>query len=399
MNRPIVAVALAVAGTLWAVSASAETAAEGERTAIAAIVDRAMAEHGLRAIIVSVAIDGETIATLARGESMPGVPATPDMHFRNGAVAFSYVAMILFQLSDEGLVDLDAPIATWRPDLPHAVAITSRMLLTMTSGYADYVQDEAFLDASSDDPFRRWTADELVSIGVSKPLLFAPGTNWGYSHTGYVILGDIIEKIAGKPLADVMAKRIFTPLGLDDTAAPSTPEIPDPVLHAYSAERRAFLGIPEAKRFYEETTFWNPSWTTAPGAVQTTSIDDLIATAIAVGTGATLSPESHEAMIGPGLAGFGARTDECPTCRQLSETFNYAPGVFLSGAWIFQSPLFGGYAATEGYLPSKKIAIAVAVTFGEEGFAANGDYRGNASTDVFRDIATHLAPDEPPLTR
>jgi hypothetical protein len=68
--------------------------------------------------------------------------------------------------------------------------------------------------------------------------------------------------------------------------------------------------------------------------------------------------------------------------------------VFLRGDWILQSPLFGGYAATEGYLPSKKIAIAVAVTFSEAGFTEDGDYRGNASSEVFNDIAAYLAPED-----
>ena len=54
------------------------------------------------------------------------------------------------------------------------------------------------------------------------------------------------------------------------------------------------------------------------------------------------------------------------------------------------------YSATEGYLPSKKIAIAVAVTFSEAGFTETGDYRGNASSAVFDDIAAYLAPEAMP---
>jgi hypothetical protein len=156
------------------------------------------------------------------------------------------------------------------------------------------------------------------------------------------------------------------------------------------------LGIKPGVRFYEESTYWNPSWTTADGDIQTSNIYDLITTAIAVGTGTLLSPESYEEMTGPALVGFGKPTPECPACRTLDEAFHYGLGVFLYGPWIAQSPLFGGYAATEGYLPSKKIAIAVAVTFSEAGFKEDGDYRGNASTDVFKEIATYLAPEETP---
>jgi len=361
---------------------------------IMAIAEDAMAKHGLRAVIVRVVVDGRVVTTFARGDSMTGVPATPDMHFRNGAVAFAYLATIALQLDEEKRLDLDDKLATFLPDLPHAGEITLRMLLNMTSGYDDYVRDEGFIAAFYADPFRDWTADELIAIGVSKPLLFEPGTNWGYAHTGYIILGKVIEKVTGKPLADSMAERIFEPLGLRDTVATVTAEIQPPVLHAFSSERRDPLGVTPGVRFYEESTFWNPSWTTAAGDVQTSNIYDLTTTAIAVGTGALLSPESFEAMTGPSMIGFGKPLAGCPTCFTMDHARHYGLGVFLRGDWILQSPLFGGYAATEGYLPSKKIAIAVAVTFSEAGFTETGDYRGNASSDVFNDIAAYLAPED-----
>ncbi len=356
-----------------------------------------MAKHGLRSVIVRVVIDGKVVTTFARGESMTGVPATADMHFRNGAVAFSYLAIIALQLAEEKRLGLDDKLSRYLPDLPHADRITLRMLLNMTSGYDDYVRDDGFIDAFYANPFRHWTAEELIEIGVSKPLLFEPGTNWGYAHTGYVIMGKVIEKVTGAPLADAMAERIFAPLGLRDTVATVTAEIQEPVLHAFSSERRASLGIAPGTRFYEESTFWNPSWTTAPGDVQTSNIYDLATTAIAVGTGALLSPESYEEMTGPSLVGFGKPLEGCPSCFTMDHARHYGLGVFLSGDWILQSPLFGGYAATEGYLPSKKIAVAVAVTFSEAGFdEKTGDYHGNASTELFNDIAAYLAPGDAP---
>lgn len=379
-----------------AVSGATSQASEVEAARITDIAEQAMNQHGLRAIIVRVVVDGRVIVTLARGESMTGIPATPDMHFRNGAVAFAYLATVALQLADEKRISLDDKLANYLPDLPHADRITLRMLLSMTSGYADYVQDTKFQSDFYANPFRHWTPEQLIEIGVSKPLLFEPGTNWGYAHTGYVIMGRVIEKVTGKPLGEVMEEKIFVPLGLRDTRATVTAEIQEPVLHAFSSERRVLLGVAPDARFYEETTYWNPSWTTAAGDIQTSNIYDLITTAVAVGTGTLLSPESYQAMVGPTLVGFGEKTPGCPTCRPLDEKFHYGLGVFLAGDWILQSPLFGGYAATEGYLPSKRIAIAVAVTFAEAGFQEDGDYRGNASTDIFREIATYLAPAETP---
>ena len=82
---------------------------------------------------------------MAWGERMTGVPATPDMHFRNGAVAIAYLGTLLLQLRDQGALALDDPLATWFPDYPAADRVTLTMLISGTSGYADYVTDDGFL--------------------------------------------------------------------------------------------------------------------------------------------------------------------------------------------------------------------------------------------------------------
>ena len=220
-----------------------------------------------------------------------------------------------------------------------------------------------------------------------------PGTNWDYSHTNYVILGLALEKITGTPMARLLRDNIFTPLGLSNTDDPGTPAIPEPVLHSFSSERREVLGIDPAARFYEETTYWNPSWTITEGAVETTNIYDMTATAEAVGTGSLLSPESHEAQVGPSLLGFGAPLEGCPNCHTLDRTSSYGLGVFLNGSWILQNPLFSGCSAIEAYLPSQKIAVAVATTYGEQSFDEQGNYKyGIGSERIFKAIAEYLAP-------
>jgi hypothetical protein len=127
----------------------------------------------------------------------------------------------------------------------------------------------------------------------------------------------------------------------------------------------------------------------------------MTATAVAVGEGALLSPESHQAQVAPSLLGFGSPLAGCPTCHTLDRAYSYGLGVVLSGPWILQNPLFGGYGAIEAYLPSRKIAIAVATTFGEQSFDEQGNYKHpRASWDIFAAIAAHLAPeDAPPATR
>ena len=198
-----------------------------------------MTTYDLNALIVRVTADGENVFTGAFGESVTGVPATPEMHYRNGAFAFTYIAHIVSQMVDEGIVSYDDTLSTWLPDLPSADAITLRNLLNMTSGYADYVYQPELLDGTGLDPFRQWTSEEMIEIGTSVPLYFEPGTNWGYSHTNYVILGRVLEQIAGKPMAEIMQEYIVEPMGLTNTSSnENTPLIPEPVLHSFSSERR-----------------------------------------------------------------------------------------------------------------------------------------------------------------
>jgi hypothetical protein len=118
------------------------------------------------------------------------------------------------------------------------------------------------------------------------------------------------------------------------------------------------------------------------------NIYDMAATAVAIGTGSLLSPASHAEQIAPSLIGFGHEQAGCPTCRTLNEVYSYGIGVVLSGSWILQNPLFDGYGSMEAYLPSQKIAIAVAVTFTEAGFDDKGDYlNAQAAKSVVSAIA------------
>jgi CubicO group peptidase (beta-lactamase class C family) len=368
---------------------------EDRAEAIVAIAREIMEKQDAKAVILRVTIDGEEIVTEALGESMTGVPATTDMHFRNGAVAIFYVATLLLRLVDHKIVTLDDPLSNWLPEFADSEQVTLRMLANMTAGYPDFEKSPKLEPELYADPFRQWTTADQIALGPATPRVFAPGTNWDYSHSDYVILGLALEKITGKPLDVALQEQVLGPMGLRNTANSATPEIPEPVLHAFSSERRQALGIPDGTRFYEESTYWNPSWTFAHGAIQTTNIVDMTTTAEAIGEGTLLSAESHREQIEPKLLGFGAPLQGCPTCHTLDETYSYGLGVVISGDWISQNPLFGGYGAVTGYLPSEKIAIAVATTFGEGAFDDRGDYKYSSHLDIFAAVGTYLAPDHP----
>jgi CubicO group peptidase (beta-lactamase class C family) len=391
-------------------SSSGSSAATSVDPALAASIDKVVQDNitkrHLRAVIVRVTIDGKDVITKAYGDSLTGVPVTTDTHWRNGAIAISYVATILLQLVDEKKVSLDDKVSKFVPEIPHSDEVTLGQLAQMTSGYPDYLIGNADVAIPLyNDPFKQWTPEEILATVSSKPLLFTPGTNWSYAHTNYVILGLALEKVTGKSMPDLMQERIFGPLGLKNTSGnDGTPKIPEPALHAFTSERRGIIGVPDGAPFYEESTYWNPSITITHGAIQTTDIFDADASAIAIGTGKLISPESYKKMTAPDLRGKTTLQDNCPaTCFVQNENYTYGIGVVLSGHWLTQAPLFFGQDSAIAYLPSKKVAISIACTFAPAAFdPSSGAYvpetGKNAADLVWREIGAVAAPDDaPPL--
>ena len=370
--------------------------ADPRADAVMRIVDDVMSRSHLRAVIVRVTEDGREVVTRAVGESMTGVPATTGMHFRNGAVAISYVSTLLLRLADQGRVGLDDKLSRWLPDVAHSDQVTLGQLASMTSGYVDYViGNTAMNQALYADPFRQWTPKQLLDFAVNQPLRYPPGTNWNYAHTNYVLLGLALEKATGESMPKLLSDNVLSPLGLTNTANSDTAEIPSPVLHAFTSERRAALGIPAGTPFYEESTFWNPSWTITHGAIQTSNIYDLEATAAGIGSGKLLSRESYQKMVSTELRGKTRAQPGCTTCAPMTDGYTYGLGIVISGGWLLQNPMFSGYSAVEAYLPEKKLAIAVAATFAPQAFDAEGGYPNTAEV-LFRRIGAELAPDRAP---
>jgi D-alanyl-D-alanine carboxypeptidase len=336
------------------------------------IVNRTVDEQGLRAALVRVDIGDRTLATASPGESMAGVPANLRMHFRIGSIAIPYLMDLVLQLQDQGRLSLDDPVSKWLPDVPNADRVTLRMLASATSGYPDWIQgNQDFIDTLLADVFRQWQTQELVNIAFGQPLICDPGECFHYAHTNYVILARVVHAITGRPVGKLLRKRILGPLGLRHTQISAFPDIPAPVLHAYTADRGP----------YEDSTFWSPSWTIGKSTIMTGTIADLVRSARAIGTGALISREAARERIAPVTIGFAG----------FSEDLYFGLGILVSNTWQFQNPQLNGYTAISAYLPSRKLSVGLAVT--RRAAAANTDT--NYSEFLFSDIAAYLAPDYP----
>ena len=135
------------------------------------------------------------------------VPATADTIYQSGSMGKQFTAAGILLLVEDGKLSLDDRLAKFYPDGPPSWhRITVRQLLTHTSGIKDY-SDEY-------DMRKDYTEDEQVEIAKKIPLDFEPGTQWSYSNTGYLMLGALTSKLAGKHWSEFQSERIFKPLGM-----------------------------------------------------------------------------------------------------------------------------------------------------------------------------------------
>lgn len=156
-----------------------------------------------------------TFVTETTGRLTPqGRAAAPDDLFLTASVGKIYTATAIMQLHDRGALDVDAALSTYL-DLPQFDAtgglddVTVAMLLTMTSGLPDYL-DEGFVD---DDIAGHVTTADAVEVAAREKRNFAPGTAFDYSNTNYVLAQLVVEKVSGQPLQTYLAQHIFETVG------------------------------------------------------------------------------------------------------------------------------------------------------------------------------------------
>ena len=164
-----------------------------------------------------IAKDGQIVYDKAFGSANLelNVPLQSDMVFRIGSITKNFTAVAILQLAEQGKISLKDSIQQYIKDFPSkGYTITIENLLTHTSGIIDYTSID------NPDPYierRDFTPQFIINYFKNKPLLFQPGTKYGYSNSNYVLLGYIIEMVSGKNYHDYMNENILKPLGLNNT--------------------------------------------------------------------------------------------------------------------------------------------------------------------------------------
>ena len=147
---------------------------------------------------------------------------TPTTKFRLGSLTKQFTAASILLLEERGKLRIEDPIKQHLPDVPAAWdAITIYNLLTHTSGIPNFT---ALPDYQKLKPFAS-AVEKTLDVLRDKPLDFAPGERMSYSNSGYLVLGQLIEKVSGTSYAAFVKENIFVPLGMKDSGFDSNAEI------------------------------------------------------------------------------------------------------------------------------------------------------------------------------
>ncbi len=141
------------------------------------------------------------------------IPISSETVFRIASVSKQFTAMSLLLLEQDGALSLDDDIRKYIPDMPdYGRPISIRHLVQHSSGIRDYEGFTTFLGIAYEDTYIKQEVMDLLAR--QKTLNFAPGERYLYSNSGYLLLGDIVERVSGKTLRQFVDERIFRPLGM-----------------------------------------------------------------------------------------------------------------------------------------------------------------------------------------
>jgi D-alanyl-D-alanine carboxypeptidase len=236
------------AGLLMGCDASGS--ADRRAAALDQAIPPALQRAAVPGAIVGIWQDGRAPYVKAFGvrDSATGTPMTTDLYMRIGSNTKAFVVTSILILADQGRLGLDDPIDRYVKGVPSGRRITLRQLAEMRSGLYNYT-DDTNKDLPR-QPFRRWTPQQLLAIALRHPPLFPAGSRFDYCNTNTVLLGLVVEKVAGQPLGAFIEQNILRPEGLSRTVFPTGGAMPAPHAHGY-------FRMPDGRMV--DATDWNPS--------------------------------------------------------------------------------------------------------------------------------------------
>ena len=168
---------------------------------------------------VAVSHRGQVIVERAYGmaDIESSVPMTPNTVVHAASLAKQVTALSVLLLARDGKLSLDDDVRRWLPELPYdRTPITVRQLLTHTSGLRDFFE-LLILARGRFEEERITDADAMAMIARQRGANFAPGSEYGYSNTNYLLAAKIVERVSGQRFPDFVQSRVLAPLGMTHT--------------------------------------------------------------------------------------------------------------------------------------------------------------------------------------
>jgi D-alanyl-D-alanine carboxypeptidase len=177
------------------------------------------AKTGFFSGAILIAKNGQAIFESAYGlaDRQRRIPNTPATRFRVGSMNKMFTAVAVLQLVQDGKIKLDDPVGKYLRDYPNreiASLVTVRELLTHTGGTGDI-----FGPQFDSHRLELETIDDYVNLYGSRGPRFPPGSRFEYSNYGYILLGEIIEKVSGESYYDYVHQNIYVPAGMIATGS------------------------------------------------------------------------------------------------------------------------------------------------------------------------------------
>lgn len=304
----------------------------------------AIAEMECPGALVGVMVGSEPAQVYALGnaDQESRSPMQRDCFMRIASVTKPFVGTAVLMLADEHILSIDDKIAKYVSGVPEGDKITLRQLANNTSGLFNSIENKDFQAAILASPKRTWSAEEILRFAFAKPAYHPPGTQWRYSNTNAVLLGEVIDKVSGMPHAKFIEQRICAPLKLQHTGFVQDALLPDPSPHGYrNGYETKWLGY--GKTFYDVTGY-SASWTGAAGNMYST-VDDLLKATKPLVTGALLGNESKRELMTWGPTG------------QPELDYGFCLGRYQN--WQGHLGDVPGFSSFAGYLPARDTTIVV----------------------------------------
>ncbi|MBC8065595.1 MAG: beta-lactamase family protein [Chlorobia bacterium] len=276
-------------------------------------------------------------------------PLLPSDRMLAGSIGKTFVAASFLRVAKEKSISLDEKVSkylgdrAWFKELPNAPGLTLRSLMNHTSGIPEHVQSPAFTDLIAKDPLKVWKYEDLLVVTRGAKPLATAGEKFSYADTNYIILGLVLEKIAGKAMYTLVNDWFIKPLKLDRTIPSDKLQIPDLAV-GFATFGPFFARGPMVK---DGKMVFNPQMEWCGGGFASTALD-LAKWSMALYGGSVLSPETETEMLrgvdaGPlGQYGLGVQIRKTP----LGISYGH-------GGW------FPGWLSEMEYFPDHGIAVAI----------------------------------------